>query len=160
MNRFNYFFLYCIYNSLSNDVDLTNNVVNIMAKLKVRANVYLYGTKTPEQLFYDNSLPIDREIKTIDDIGPIIEHTYIVINRFKIYFNNSVYLVVLYYMKNFLIFFLKVTNGGPFSVNYFQLIVDWPYEARSKIHLDIPDQNRKIIRKQLLYLTEKPTVIN
>jgi hypothetical protein len=67
-------------------------------------------------------------MENFDQIGPIIEHTY------------------------------KINNAGPFSVNFFQLIVDWPYETRL---LDLnPSTNEKFEDgKHLLYLTEKPTKI-
>jgi hypothetical protein len=53
----------------------------LLAKLKVRANLFLYGTKTPEQVFYSDKGLVRGEsaIDNLQQIGPIIEHTYIVI---------------------------------------------------------------------------------
>jgi hypothetical protein len=63
-------------------------------------------------------------MKSLEEIGPIIEHTY------------------------------KINNAGPFSVNFFQLIVDWPHETRLEDPLNQLKQG-----KHLLYLIEKPTKI-
>jgi hypothetical protein len=62
-------------------------------------------------------------IRTLNEIGPIVEHTY------------------------------KINNGGPFSVNNFQLVVDWPHETR------LPHLNHLRFGKHLLYLVERPTKI-
>lgn len=114
--------------TLSTDIDTQNNEVNLLARLKVRANLFLYGTKTPEQLFYGDDSVIKGEsaMRNLEDIGPIIEHTY------------------------------KINNAGPFSVNFFQLIIDWPHETRLDDHLDSTNQFHQ--GKHLLYLIEKPTV--
>ena len=118
--------------TLSTDQDLTNNVVGLIAKLKVRANLFLYGRRTPEQVFFsDNSIIRGASaMKSFEQIGPIIEHTYI------------------------------INNGGPFSVNFFQLEVDWPYESRL-VDFDGVSKSRPgdYEGKYLLYLTEKPTKI-
>lgn len=87
--------------TLSTDIDPTNNQVDIFARFKVRANLFLYGKRSPEQLFFgENEVKGESAIQTLDEIGPIIEHTY------------------------------KINNGGPFSVSSFQLVVDWPHETR------------------------------
>jgi hypothetical protein len=85
--------------------------------------------RTPEQVFYSDSSGIRGEssIKNFDEIGPIIEHTYI------------------------------ITNGGPFTVNFFQLIVDWPYELRLR-DFNPKSSIKYYDGKHLLYLAEKPTV--
>ena len=36
----------------------------------------LYGSVTPEQVFYDNRVRGESAMQSLDDIGPIIEHTY------------------------------------------------------------------------------------
>lgn len=111
--------------TLSIDTNMNNNKVRIFARFKVRANLFLYGKRTPEQLFYGDTYEIKGEsaITTIEEIGPIIEHTY------------------------------KINNGGPFSVESFQLIVDWPHETR------LSGINNLRHGKHLLYLIEKPTKI-
>jgi hypothetical protein len=38
--------------TLSTDTDLTNNQVDLLARFKVRANFFLYGKRSPEQLFF------------------------------------------------------------------------------------------------------------
>ena len=115
--------------SISTDTDLTNNNVYLLAKLKVRANLFLYGKRTPEQVFYSDSSAIRGEsaMKNLEQIGPIIEHTYL------------------------------VNNNGPFSVNFFQLIIDWPYETRLA-NFNANSPINYFDGKHLLYLTEKPTV--
>ena len=119
--------------TLSTDSNLSNNVVKLTAKLKVRANLYLYGRRTPEQVFYSDHSIIRgaSAMKNFEQIGPIIEHTYI------------------------------INNGGPFSVNFFQLEVDWPYESRLVDFNDAVNKARPGDHdgKYLLYLTEKPTKI-
>lgn len=97
--------------------------------VKVRANLFLYGTKTPEQVFYsDNSIIRGESAMTnLEQIGPIIEHTYI------------------------------INNGGPFSVRNFHLLVDWPYESRL-FDFNPINPIKFIDGKHLLYLIEKPTV--
>ena len=111
--------------TLSVDTNSKNNKVSIFARFKVRANLFLYGKRTPEQLFYGDNYEIKGEsaIKKIEEIGPIIEHTY------------------------------KINNGGPFSVESFQLIIDWPHETR------LSNLNQLRHGKHLLYLIEKPTKI-
>lgn len=52
---------------------------------------------------------------------------------------------------------LQINNAGPFSVNKFQLIVNWPYEARIKTMYN--GRYNDTYGKHLLYLTEKPTKI-
>jgi len=66
--------------TLSTDTNLSNNKIYLLAKLKVRANLFLYGTKTPEQVFYSDKGLVRGEsaIEHLQQIGPIIEHTYIV----------------------------------------------------------------------------------
>jgi len=93
-----YFFTSINLNRLSTDLVTSNNQVNLIARLKVRANLFLYGyllihgclmtirfiynlikrTKTPEQLFYGDGSVIKGEsaMKSLEEIGPIIEHTY------------------------------------------------------------------------------------
>lgn len=66
-------------------------------------------------------------MQKLEQIGPIIEHTY------------------------------KVNNGGPFSIQSFYLIIDWPYESRL-VDFDTENNLQFIAGKHLLYLTEKPTV--
>jgi hypothetical protein len=126
--------------TLSEDDHLENNIVHLIAKLKIRANLLVYGTKTPEQLFYGNNEKVEDKVirgesdmKSLEDIGPIIEHTYTIINT------------------------------GPFSVDYFQLAVDWPHETKLNDFnpsSSLSDSNYTNINgKHLLYLTEKPTKI-
>lgn len=118
--------------TLSTDLNLTNNNVSLIAKLKVRANLFLYGRRTPEQVFFSDKSIIRgaSAMKNFEQIGPIIEHTYI------------------------------INNGGPFSVNFFQLEVDWPYESRL-VDFESISKSRPgdYEGKYLLYLTEKPTKI-
>jgi hypothetical protein len=118
--------------TLSTDFDMDNNFVSLIAKLKVRANLILYGRRTPEQVFFSDKSIIRgaSAMKNFEQIGPIIEHTYI------------------------------INNGGPFSVNFFQLEVDWPYESRL-VDFETTSKSRPgdYEGKYLLYLTEKPTKI-
>lgn len=111
--------------TLSTDTDLTNNQASIFARFKVRANLFLYGKRTPEQLFFGDESTVRGEsaFQSLEQIGPIIEHTY------------------------------KINNGGPFSVQSFQLIVEWPHETR------LPYLDSMHHGKHLLYLVEKPTKI-
>jgi hypothetical protein len=54
----------------------------------------------------------------------------------------------------FILFYSKINNGGPFSVQFFQLIIEWPHETRIVSNL-----NNLSHGKHLLYLIEKPTKI-
>jgi hypothetical protein len=52
---------------------------------------------------------------------------------------------------------MQINNAGPFSVNNFQLIVDWPYESLLNSYRN--HRYKDPYGKHLLYLTEKPTKI-
>ncbi|RNA43640.1 integrin alpha-PS1 isoform X2 [Brachionus plicatilis] len=116
--------------TLSQDVDMSNNIVELHAMVKVRANLFLYGAGTPEQVFYSDRFITRGEssMQKLEQIGPIIEHTY------------------------------NINNGGPFSVHNFHLIIDWPYESRL-VNFDIENNLQFVAGKHLLYLIEKPTKI-
>ncbi len=58
----------------------------------------------------------------MNEIGPIIEHTY------------------------------KILNEGPFSIQFFQLVIEWPHETRLNNLNELKQGNH------LIYLIEKPTV--
>ncbi len=113
--------------TLSTDINPANNQVKIFARFKVRANLFLYGRRTPEQLFFGDGdvskIRGESAIQSLEQIGPIIEHTY------------------------------KINNGGPFSIQSFQLVVEWPHETR------LSYQNTMSHGKHLLYLVERPTKI-
>jgi hypothetical protein len=51
----------------------------------------------------------------------------------------------------------KINNAGPFSVNFFQLLIDWPYESKLT-DFNSASPIKYFDGKHLLYLTEKPTV--
>ena len=84
-------------------------------------------------------------MRTLEDIGPIVEHIYIVS-----VINKDVKLLVCKFVS--LITF-QINNLGPFSIDYFKMKFYWPYELAST------DSDENTVHgKYLLYLTETPRV--
>jgi hypothetical protein len=58
---------------------------------KVKLNFNYFRKRTPEQVFYSDTSIVRGEsaIKSLDEIGPIIEHTYLVKKKIMtLYFKN------------------------------------------------------------------------
>ena len=100
-------------------------------------------------MFFGDEYEIRGEsaINDLSQVGPIIEHTY------KVSYSTLHYIIQKELLNQLLMILKKINNGGPFSVQSFQLIVKWPHETR------ISYLNELEHGKHLLYLIEKPTVI-
>lgn len=83
---------------MSTDVDTSDNHVDVIGKLIMKANLRLYSRHTPEQIFYNDQVIGQSAMKIFENIGPIIEHVYL------------------------------VENLGPFSINSFEMNIHWPFE--------------------------------
>lgn len=60
--------------------------------------MYSFRKNTPEQVFYSDKIRGESAMKSLDNIGPTVEHMYI------------------------------IDNLGPFSMNYFRMKFYWPFE--------------------------------
>lgn len=123
--------------TLTNETNLDNNNVTLIAKVLLKTDLNLRADHEPEQvsIIGDGSLGLS-SVKNLDEFGMEVTHIYSV--KFR---ENS------FRISNFVFFFFKIGNTGRNNVRSHNVTIYWPYET-----LDEDRDNGQL----LLYLVEEP----
>lgn len=124
--------LYAKISTTSEEISIDDTTANLTIEVLIMTDIHITGRSSPEQVVYSGEVRGESAVKTEDDIGPAVNHTY------------------------------EIYNKGPGSVPNSRLTIKWPYELASSVghgkHLLYLMQPPQVMEGNVI--CQHPTIIN